>query len=384
MLKVVFIGHRDMYFGAESVLFRILLLLREKNIAVPLVVVPRSKDDGFSSKCKEENIEVKHAAYKLIGANYFRAILCLGYNAVGLVKLIIHLRKEQVDTIYTNTSVNIIGPLLALMLNKKHIWHFHEQPTNGNFRWIPKGLFGLYRFLIRREGTTIVFVSNAQKALWEQAFHIKIPNHKVIYSPPEEMHEVKTFKGDELKADKALVTFGFLGSFTHSKNIPGLLAAFAKLRSNYSVLNVKLLLMGAGEMEPAINKEINRLGLESEVKILAHSTVISPFFSEVNIFVLPSYFESWGLVALEAIQHRKPLIVTCNSALSEILKNEVDCLFIEPSVESSLYIAMERLLFDPDYRDKMANHAYCTLKSLDLNAKFESSIISLFKEGVVQ
>jgi glycosyltransferase involved in cell wall biosynthesis len=398
MLKVVFVGHRDLYYGAESVMFRIMIMLKNKEIAEPLLVLPKSRDEGFSKRCKLENLnQIIHVQYKLIGGSFFRSLLCLIYNFPALIKLYFYYRNHEIDVIYTNTSVNIMGPLLSLLLKLPHIWHFHEQPTSGKFKWIPPGLFPLFRFLLNRRMTTVVFVSNTQKSLWEKEFGFQIRNSKVIYTPAGKAAKTaeyvssvgSQFDSAMIAQDtqyipaKETVTFGFLGSWTPSKNLLSLLTAFAKLRTSYPKHNTRMVLMGGGEMESRIISQIKALGIQKMVTLMPHSKDLRAFFLKINIFVLPSWFESWGLAALEAVQHKKALVITSNSALTEILKPHVDCLYTDPYQEDTLYQAMEHLLLHPEDRIKMANHAYHTLQSLNLDTQFERAIVSLFKQHEV-
>ena len=377
MLKVIFIGHRDLYFGAESVMLRIILLLKNKGIAEPLLVLPKSVDDGFSSHCKLiDIIPAKVVPYKLIGGSLFRSVLCLIYNTTALLKLGLYFRKKRGNVIYTNTSVNIIGPLLSWLLNLPHIWHFHEQPTPGKFKWIPSGLFPFFRFLINRKNTTVIFISRTQKSLWEREFGFQIKNSIVAYTPAAKMRETAA----SYILEKDTVTFGYLGSYTPSKNLLSLLSVYVKLKISYPELKTRMVFKGAGELESEIVSQINALGLQNNVTLFPHSTEVFPFFNQLDVFVLPSWFESWGLVALEAIEQRKALILTTHSGLTEILTNHTDCLYTDPQQEDTLYKAMEYLLLHPEHRIDMANHAYHTLQGLNLETQFERAIVSLFKQ----
>ena len=395
MLKVIFIGHRDLYFGAESVMFRIIRLLKNKGMAEPLVVLPKSTDDGFSGQCKLINITpIKVVRYKLIGGSLFRSVLCVIYNTIALIKLALYLRKLKANVIYTNTSVNIIGPLLSWLLNLPHVWHFHEQPTTGKFKWIPPGLFPLFRFLINRKNTTVVFISRTQKSLWEKEFGFQIRNSIVVYTPAGKVADpavsvrsaaVQFDSKMEVKItspilEKETVTFGFLGSWTSSKNLLSLLVAFAKLKTNYPKLKTRMVLMGAGELQSEIVSQINALRLQNDVTLMPHSVEVLAFFNQIDVFVLPSWFESWGLAALEAIEQKKALILTTHSGLTEILAQHTDCLYTDPQQEDTLYKAMEYLLLHPNHRTDMANHAYHTLQGLNLDTQFERAIVSLFKQ----
>ncbi len=396
--KIAFIGHRDQYFGAESVLFRIMELLRNQHVAEAIVVLPNSLQDGFSKKCYPIYSEqLIYAPYKLLDGCFFRSTLCFIYNSFAITKLAFYFRKQHIALVYTNTCVNILGPLLAMVLNKTHFWHFHEQPTQTKFKWISPVFYPLYRFLLRRKNNTTIFISNTQKILWEMEFGIQILQHKVIYTPPETKGAPAQILRDgavlgkeerSLSASKIFsqtVTFGFLGSWTPSKNLALLLFSFAKLQGAHPKLPIRLILMGEGEEETNLNMLALKLGIQEQVIFMPHSFEVAPFFSILDVFVLPSLFESWGLVALEAIVARKALIMTVNSSLTEILTAGKDCLLINPLQENhlaadSLYSAMEQLLLNPSHRSSLEDHACSTLHQHQLQSRFETSLLSLFKQ----
>ena len=384
MLKVIFVGHRDLYFGAESVLFRVIRLLKQNGNVLPMVVLPKTSDHGFSDKLKEEAIDdIKYIRYKLIGDSFLRCVICIIYNILHLLPLYFYYCRRKADAVYTNTSVNITGALLAMMLGKPHTWHWHEQPTAGTFKWIPKGLFPFYRYLIRRKHTNIIFISNTQQQLWEQELGMKFPNSQVIYTPADEIPLAAKLSSARVQAGKP-VTFGFLGSWTASKNLLMLLDAFANLRKRHHGQQAKLLLMGGGEMEDAIQARIKQLNIQDDVHLMKHSTDVGPFFDAIDIFVLPSHFESWGLVILEAIVQRKAVICTSNSGLTEILTDQKDCLYINPAESASLEQAMEQMLLYPESRENMQLHACQTLQQLHLSTHFKTGITDLFKRETAQ
>ncbi|UKT63275.1 glycosyltransferase family 4 protein [Pedobacter mucosus] len=374
MKRVAFIGHRDMYYGAESVMLRIARLVKSKQLAEPIMVLPKSKHNGFREQMEHDNFkQVKFYPYKLIGHSAIRCFLCLLYNFLGSIKAYFELKKLETDVVYTNTSVNIFGAMVAYWLQKPHIWHFHEQPSGGAFKWIPKPLFPIYRYLISRKNTTIVFISNTQKLLWEKEFCQNIPNAMVIYTPPAKL---SITPNSLAKNDKPV--FGFLGSFTESKNILSLLTATAKLNSHYPDVFEKLILMGAGEFEEQINKKTKELDLQNVVELWPHHENIAPFYAAIDIFILPSFFESWGLVALEAISEKKPLILTQNTGLKEILNHNEDCIFIDPFKTEEIFHAMEKLLLDADFREALAKNAYRKIESLNFAERFENAVTTLF------
>jgi len=374
MKKVVFIGHRDLYFGAESVMFRIISFLKKNGLADPQVVLPKSIHSGFRKQLDQEGIAATALVkYKLIGGGIFRCILCLLYNMPALMQLWLTFRKKGIDRVYTNTSVNILGPMLAWALKKPHIWHFHEQPTGGTFKWIPKGLFPLYKSLINKKDNQVIFISHTQKELWEKEFGFVISNFEIIYTPP-----VFLPAPPAVLQQSGILSFGYLGSFTESKNLISLIQSYARLKVQHPALNSRLVLMGGGEYEPELRKAISAMQCKDEVIILEHSSNVLPFFSMTDIFVLPSYFESWGLVVLEAISQQKAIIVTSNTGLKEILKQNEDCIFVNPYHQDELYNAMEKLVTEPEFREMIKVNSFQTLEKLGLAAGFDQSVRSLF------
>ena len=91
---------------------------------------------------------------------------------------------------------------------------------------------------------------------------------------------------------------GNIGHFSYQKNHEFLLDVFAELHSRRS--NAVLLLVGQGEREPEIRKRTRELGLDDAVVFFGVTDDISPLLWAMDAFVLPSRFEGFGNVLLEA------------------------------------------------------------------------------------
>ncbi len=113
----------------------------------------------------------------------------------------------------------------------------------------------------------------------------------------------------------------YLGVWRDHKNLVGLIKAFAILRIK-NQLDYQLVLGGAADQNyPEISQAIN----ESPVK----NQIITPgFIAEkelgliyqgAKLFVLPSFCEGFGLVALEAIHCQIPVVSSQSTSLPEIL-----------------------------------------------------------------
>lgn len=101
----------------------------------------------------------------------------------------------------------------------------------------------------------------------------------------------------KFKVDKAIV-IGHVGRFEEQKNHKFLVSIFKEaLKINY---NLVLLLIGEGNFKGEIIELIQKNHLESNVIILPFQKYIQNFYSMMDVFVLPSLFEGFPIVGIEA------------------------------------------------------------------------------------
>jgi len=112
----------------------------------------------------------------------------------------------------------------------------------------------------------------------------------------------------------------FLSTLKPSKNVEGLLDAFGKARNTFPA--IKLIIAGKkGWLFDSIFKKVKELGLEKEI-------VFTGYVSEKNkpllikgakIFILPSYWEGFGLDVLNAMACGVPVVVSNVGSLPEVV-----------------------------------------------------------------
>lgn len=82
------------------------------------------------------------------------------------------------------------------------------------------------------------------------------------------------------------------------------------------------------------------------------------YYKNCSIFIVPSLYESFGLVYLEAMRCGKP-VIGCNAGgIPELIKNEVTGLLVEPNDAPSLFNATVRLVRDKQLRNRLGQNAY--------------------------
>ncbi|MEO0129967.1 MAG: glycosyltransferase family 1 protein [candidate division WOR-3 bacterium] len=134
-----------------------------------------------------------------------------------------------------------------------------------------------------------------------------------------------------------------MGTEKYRKNIPGVLQAFARLLFEYK----NLILIRVGKRTVRTLRLIKKLGIENNVKYFEDVTEseLPEFYNAADIFIMPSFYEGFGLPALEAMSCGIPVVVSNISSLPEIVGEAG--LKVNPYSVSEIYEGVKKLLDNP-------------------------------------
>jgi glycosyltransferase involved in cell wall biosynthesis len=278
---------------------------------------------------------------------------------------------KRINVIYINSSVNFIGTIVGILTRTKVIWHIHEQP-NDKVKIIPNYIRNIYKNIFISPKFNLIFVSGFSREKWEKTLSIKIEKASIVYPPVR-----STESSFLIKKTNSEFCFGYLGALVNEKNIISLLEAFATIVKLNTTLEVNLKIAGNGLLRTEIKQMCDELGIADRVEILKFNSDVSDFFSKIDALVQPSYSESWGLVALEAMSYGKAVVLTKESGLKEILKDGVDCLFIDPLDTVDIAKKMNFLLDNKLDCSKIAENGFLKFQSFNFNDNFNRAVQSL-------
>jgi glycosyltransferase involved in cell wall biosynthesis len=137
---------------------------------------------------------------------------------------------------------------------------------------------------------------------------------------------------------------------TGQKGVDVLLRAFAQVERQHPT--VKLILAGDGPDRAALMHLAKSLGLQ-RVMFLGWRTDAGNILADINLLVVPSRWEGFGLVALEAMAMGKPVAASRVSALPEIVVPEETGLLLTPGSVEEVANAMMTILSDPKRAARM-------------------------------
>ncbi len=108
---------------------------------------------------------------------------------------------------------------------------------------------------------------------------------------------------------------GHIGRFNMQKNHQFLIRTFNEIQKKKP--NSTLLLIGAGELKHEVKNQVKNFGLESKVKFLGTRKDTNNLYQAMDFFLLPSLFEGFPVVAVEAQDSGLPILAS-NSITKEI------------------------------------------------------------------
>ena len=336
------------------------------------VVVPSLVEDAGMEQALSgiSCLQVLALPYRAAGGSMIRTRLVQWYNRFALNQLKRFVAHEQVDTIYSNTSITILGAELARQTGIRHVWHFHE-PVDERFGW-DSSMKNYYRSLVNAT-ETIVCISKQQLAEWQQTLEMPLKQAQIVYNPIKAISVLSAAR----RTSRDEVRIGFIGHFEERKNLPLLVQTFVRVHNQMP--NTRLCLCGAVDRnDEAYIAQITDLR-EPVLTVLPQTHEVEKFYNNIDILVLPSWRETMPLVVFEAMQAGVCVLQTNRSGMSELLEGGKETLFFSPDKPEEL----EQLLvncMDADYRQSIAQAGQKKVKELLKNSSFDKQIQTLLCE----
>ena len=362
---ILFINHTREFHGAERVLVESIRIAKTMGYRVTVVVPNIVADNGFEKECTPYCDELIRLSYRGGGIHLWRTLAVLLYNIPALWRLYKYVHNEQVTCIYSNTYVTLIGSILAHCTHCKHIWHFHEMPNKG-FGW-HSSMCIIYRRLITASNNQIIFISHQQQQAWLQTLNCTF-RYDVVYNP---LHRIVIDSKDTHTA----IRVGYLGSFEPRKNLACLIQVMESICTTNP--QVELWLCGAQNKDEIRQLYAQTTLSQAQLHVLPATKDVDSFYTQIDIFVLPSLYETMPLVALEAKQAGVCVIQTNQSGLTELLEDKKDCYFFTPTNQHQLKQLIQHCL-DIEIRDQIAQQGQQTVLHILQNHPYHKQIESLF------
>jgi glycosyltransferase involved in cell wall biosynthesis len=304
------------------------------------------------------------------------------YAGQHLVQWLACLRKGRPDIAHyaVGSGWNLEKSLTFLAIARAHgcrvVGHVHS----GNFveYWHQLGSLRRKRALGEiRNLDALVASSEGWKHALVKCLGIPATKVFVVNNPLDPSFEVPALNFPHQRVGHTVLAFGVMG---RAKGVFELVQAAEELARK---LEFQLILAGPDREPDAAKKlraEVLNRGLEKHVQVLGpveHKQKLE-LFRRASIFVLPSHYENFPLVLLEAAAAGLALVSTPVGATPEFFKDQESALFVPPKSPASLAAALETLLRDQTKRELLASTARRTFQERLSRAPIMDSLYDVY------
>jgi len=184
---------------------------------------------------------------------------------------------------------------------------------------------------------------------------VMIPNGVDAREYEKSTVDLKHFRGRFALPEEKIVLY--VGRLVYEKGIQVLISAIPKILEK---VNAKFVIVGNGYMKEPLWEQVKNMGL-------AHKVLFTGFVDDetlrnlqkcADVSVVPSLFEPFGIVALEAMAAKSPVVVSDTGGLSELVKHDLTGVKVYPDNPDSLAWGVTRVLLDEAYASKLRENAY--------------------------
>jgi glycogen(starch) synthase len=156
-----------------------------------------------------------------------------------------------------------------------------------------------------------------------------------------------------------------LGRVVRKKGFDLLLDAFARLAPQRPGLG--LVVGGDGPEREALAERVHELGLDDRVLLPGSLSRAQVAWAMANasVFVLPSRVEPFGIVVLEALRARRPVVVSTHGGATEIVRDEREGLLADPFDPEALARAIARTLDEGALRERLIRAGEARVRAFD-------------------
>jgi len=267
--------------------------------------------------------------------------------------LIRQLMKGNYQVIQVHEDSQFMNSMILSKARKAGIKTILYQGMYENYH----GAGGIYqkildRFWLKntRRNTDLIFAkTTAARAYLEQKGYNRVQILPVGLDYSKEI--VPFTRQDEIDRFKNQFRYVFLyvGVLERRRNIRFLLAVIRELLTLRGEKSIGFISIGNGPDKSLLDKTVAQLKLEPNVLLLdaVPNNQIGNIYKSCDLFLLPSRYEIYGMVVMEALYHGLPVISSCTAGPKDILKEKYQGITLK--MEQEKWVTYINDYLDSDY-----------------------------------
>ncbi len=280
------------------------------------------------------------------------------------------LRKAKPDLLHVHGHKAALIAVLARVFQKDRcpmVVSVHNYPSYHGSNLAVRKLGSLFMRLIVRKACKCITVSDAVRRGLVETDRVDASRTVTIHNGIETERNVSDDREDnverlkeDLGVSEEMIVIGAAGRLIRDKGHSVLLKAADGLKEAYP--GIRVLIAGDGPDRTRLEDEVTNLRLRQTVALPGFIGDLRHFFGLLDVFVLASLKEAFGIVLLEAMRSGCPVVASDAGGIPEIVRDGETGLLFPAGDTDALAAAVGRLLDDKRLRDELARNAKRTVK----------------------
>lgn len=196
----------------------------------------------------------------------------------------------------------------------------------------------------------------------ELTYIFQLPRDKLAVVPNGVNPQNYVYQGGQVNRDwfaapDEKIVF-YVGRLVREKGVQVLLTAAPAILARHA--KTKFIIAGKGPYGHELRRYAERLGIAHRVYFTGHvdNVTRNALYNWAAVAVCPSLYEPFGIVALEAMAAKTPVVVTDVGGMSEVVRDGIDGLKCPPDDSGALADKILQLLTDPGLAQGLREQAY--------------------------
>lgn len=296
------------------------------------------------------------------------------FGLINIVRLWWFMQRHRIDVVLTNMDKELrLGGVAARLAQVPAIIPRRgiDYPLKNRWR---------YRFAYNFLATRVIANSQATKrsllrhAPWLNPERIDVVYNGIDPSP------FATPTGRDLRREwgiaKGTPLLGFVGQLDERKGIGVMLTAFRDIVQ--ALPEARLVIVGRGPLQEMVESEMRMHGWQQAIVLTGFEDDIASVMQAIDVLLLPSYWEGFGIVLIEAMAAGKPAISTLTSSMPEIVTDGETGFLVQPGDAEALASRAVQLLNDNGLRRRLGTAAQQRVKEMFTLDRMISRLEKLF------
>ncbi len=296
-----------------------------------------------------------------LGATIFNLKMNSIFDFAAAKKLAVYCEENKIDIIHTQfPRENYIALFAKKRYPKLKIIHTSHLILKQPFHW---------RFLNKRiaaNNDAVICVCNKCKEVMIENKYPEDKIHLIFNGVPYKpyTHDITNSsmrKEFNIKPDEFV--FVTVARFTEEKGIPYLIKSVKRLINIVDDIKFTLLLVGDGEMEEELKKQVEVDNLQLYIKFAGYRYDIENILMGADCFINSSNSEALSFAILEALAKALPVIATKVGGNTDIINDTTNCgILVRYGSDVQLARAMEKMIYNKDFYNECSRNAVTNIR----------------------